>query len=78
VIGEVLVVRGGVNLGFDGALEIGDFLGAFIDEEDDEVAIGMVFDDSVGDIVQEGGFASAGRGDDEATGAFARWGKRGP
>ena len=31
----------------------------------------MVFDHAVSDVVKEGGFAGAGRGDDEAAGSFA-------
>ena len=53
------------------ALEVGDFLGALVDEQDHDVALGMIFEDAEGDVAEEGGLAGAGRGDDEAARAFA-------
>ena len=70
MVGEFFVVGGGVDLGVDAALKIGHFLGPFVDEEDNAVALGVVFDHAVGDIVEEGGLARAGRGHDEPAGAF--------
>ena len=68
---KVLVVGGGNDFSFDGALKIGDFLGALVDEQDEDVHFGMVGGDGVGDLLENGGLAGAGRRDDEAARAFA-------
>ncbi len=53
-----------------GPFHVGDFLRAFVDEEDKEVGIRGVLDDGVGDLLEEDGFAGAWGCDDEAAGAF--------
>jgi hypothetical protein len=69
---EVHVVGAGHDLrGGHGAADFGDFLGALIDEEDDEDGLGMIFYDGIGDVLEEGRLAGARRGDDEAALAFA-------
>lgn len=62
------VVGGGVDFGVGAlALELGDFLGSFVDEADHEVEGFLVeFLDGFGDVEEEGGFAGARRGDDES------------
>ncbi|MFM1944278.1 MAG: hypothetical protein RI897_3260 [Verrucomicrobiota bacterium] len=53
-----------------GAFHVCYFLGAFIDEEDEQVSIRGIFDDGVGDLLEQDGFAGTRRCDDEAAGAF--------
>jgi len=60
-----VVVGGGVDLAGGGAFEVGDFFGSFVDEEGEELDIGVVVVDGEGDVLHEGGFAGFGRGDDE-------------
>ena len=55
----------------DGALHLGHFLGPLVDQQDDDVALGMVAQDAVGDLLQEDGLAGARRGDDQAALALA-------
>ena len=69
---DVAVVRAGHDLrARDGALDFGDFLGALIDEQDDELDLGMIFHHGLGDVLEQGGLAGARRRDDEAALAFA-------
>ena len=68
---DVLVVGRGPDLGGHAALEIGDFLGPLIDEQDHHMALGMVFQHAQGDIAEQRGLAGAGRRDDQAAGALA-------
>ena len=66
------LVEGGTDdFGLHRALHVRHFLGAFVDEQDDEHHLGVVGGDGVGDVLQEHGFAGAGRGDDEPALAHA-------
>ncbi len=47
------------------------FLGPLVDEQDDEVTLGVVGGDAVGDVLQHHGLAGLGRRDDESALAFA-------
>src|ERR1035437_6042484 len=76
VAGGGLVKGGADDLALDGALHVGDFLGALVDEQDDEHHIGVVGGDGVGQRLQEHGLAGAGRGDDEAALALAHGGRQ--
>jgi hypothetical protein len=71
VAGGGLVEGGADDFALDAALHIGDFLGALVDEQDDEDDLGVVGGDGVGDGLQQHGLAGAGRGDDEAALALA-------
>ena len=64
------------DLGIDGALEVGDFLGALVDEQHDDDRFGVVRQDGVGDFLQQDRFARARRRDDEAALAFADGGEQ--
>ena len=66
-------IKGGANhLGrFAGALHVRDFLGTFVDEEDEEVAIRAVLEDGVGQLLHQHRLTGARRGHDQAAGAFA-------
>ena len=67
VTAEIAVVRAGVKLGLrDGALDLGDLLGTLVDQKDNELHLGVVLHHGVGDVLEQGGLAGAGRGDDEA------------
>ena len=55
----------------DGALDFGDFLGPLIDEQDDELDLGMILHHGLGDVLEQRGLAGARRRDDEAALAFA-------
>ena len=60
-------VEGGADdFGVNAALHIGNFLGAFVDEQDDEFDLGVVFPDAVGDLLHKDGFTGTRGGDDEA------------
>src|SRR5436190_3450563 len=56
------------------ALEVGDLFGALVDEQHDEVDLGMVFEDGVGDLLEEDRLAGARRRDDEGALALAERG----
>ncbi len=55
----------------DGALHVGDFFGPLVDEQHDQVHLGVVLGDAVGDALQEHRLAGARRRDDEAALALA-------
>ena len=65
------VEGGGDNLALDGALHVGDFLGALIDQKAHEVHLGVVGADGRGDVLQDGGLAGLRRADDQAALALA-------
>lgn len=73
VVACAFVVRAGVDFGtWEGAAEFGDFLGAFVDEEDHEVdGFVVFFPDGLGHVEEEGGFTGARWGDDESALAAA-------
>src|SRR4030095_183878 len=66
-----LVEGGGDHLALHGPLHVGDFLRALVDEQDDEVDLGMVRRDRVGDRLQHHRFACPRRGHDHAPLALA-------
>ena len=72
---QLFVVGRSVNFGIHAAFKVSHLLGALVDEKHKAVALGMVFDHAVGDIVQNSGLTGAGRGDYETTGAFTNWAK---
>lgn len=55
----------------EGAFEVGDFFGAFVDEQAQDGDVGVVECDGAGDVFEQGGFAGFGRGDDEGALASA-------
>ena len=63
--GGVLVRRpvegGRHHFALDRAAHVGDFLGSLVDEQDDEVHLGVVRLDRVGDLLQDRGLAGLGR-----------------
>lgn len=61
-----LVEGGGDHLAADGALHFSHLLGAFVDEQDDELDGGLVGGDGVGELLEEHGLSGERRGDDEA------------
>lgn len=66
----------GVALGVEaqcgeGAFEVGDFFGAFVDEQAEDGDVGVVECDGAGDVFEERGFAGLGWGDDEGALTFA-------
>ena len=62
---------GGHDLALDGALHIGDLFGALVDEQADEVHLGIVNRDRLADLLEDRGLASLGRRHDQATLALA-------
>ena len=54
-----------------GAPEIGDFFRPFIDQENDQLHLRMIFHDRVGDVMQQGRLAGARRRDDQTALAHA-------
>ena len=69
--GGGFVEGGGDDLGLDGALHFGHFLGTFVDEEDEESDVGVVGDDRVGDVLHQDRFAGLRRSDDQGALALA-------
>ena len=61
-----LVERRGDDLALDRALHVGDLLGPLVDEQHDEVDLGVVGGDAVGDVLQQHRLAGARRRDDQA------------
>ena len=60
-------VEGGtVYLSFNTAHHVGDFFGSFADECNHEMDVGGVGGHAVGDLLEDGGLAGLGRGDDES------------
>ena len=55
------------NLTLDGTLHIGDLFGALVDEQADEVHLGVVNRDRLADLLEDCGLAGLGRGHDQAT-----------
>jgi len=55
------------NLALDGTLHIGDLFGALVDEQADEVHLGVVNRDRLADLLEDRGLAGLGRGHDQAT-----------
>lgn len=56
----------------EGAFEVGDFFGSFVDEQAQDGDVGVVECDGAGDVFEEGGFAGFGGRDDEGALAFAQ------
>ena len=48
---QILIIGGGDDFGFDRALEVSDFLGPLVNEEDHDVDFGMIFGDRIGDLL---------------------------
>ena len=66
------LVEGGVDhLALDGALHVGHFLRALVDQQHDQVNLGIVGDNGVGNLLQKRGLARLGLGDDHAALALA-------
>ena len=61
-----LVERRRDDLALDRALHVGDFFRPLVDEQDDQVDLGMVGGDAVGDVLQQHRLAGARRRDDQA------------
>ena len=73
---DVAVIRAGHDFrGRHGALDFGDFLGAFIDQEDDQFDVLVIFHHRIRDVLEQRRLAGAGRGDNEAALALANGGQ---
>ena len=70
VVGRAVEGRGD-DLALDRALHVGDLFGPLVDEDDHEVALGVVAGDRVGDRLQDQRLAGLGRRDDQAALALA-------
>ena len=71
MFGRATVAGAGEDLGRDGAPEVGQFLGALVDQQHHD-ARGRPFGaDGAGDLLQEGGLAGLGRRDDHPACALA-------
>jgi len=72
VAAEITVVGTGVEFGLrHGASDLGHLLGAFVHEQDDEFHLGVILHHGIGDVLEQGGLAGAGRGYNESTLTFA-------
>ncbi len=66
------LVEGGTDhIGIDAALHIGHFLRPLVYQEDDQLHLGVVGGDAVGDLLQQDRLAGLGRRDDHAALAFS-------
>ena len=76
-LGDLHVARGrlvegrGHHLALDRALHVGDFLGPLVDQQHDQVALGMIGRDGVRDVLQQHGLAGARRRHDQRALALA-------
>ena len=70
VVLDLLVVGRGPDLRGDAAPEVGDLLGALVDQEDHHVALGIVLEDSERHVAQENRLPGPGRRDDQAARAL--------
>ena len=70
VLGRPVEGRGD-DLALDRPLHVGDLFGPLVDEDDHEVALGVVRRDRVGERLHDHRLAGLGRGDDEAALALA-------
>ena len=61
-----LVERRRDDFALDRALHVGDFFRPLVDQQDDEVDLGVVGGDAVGDVLQQHRLAGARRRDDQA------------
>ena len=61
-----LVEGGGDDLGIDAPLHVRHFLRALVDEQDDQICLGVVFGNGVGDILQQCRLTGFRRGDNHA------------
>ena len=62
------LVKGGTDdLALNRSFHVGYFLGAFIDQQHDEVDFRVVLGDAVGHFLQQDGFSCAGRGYDQSS-----------
>ena len=66
-----LVEGRGDDLALHRALHVGDLLGPLVDQQHDQVALGVVGRDRVGDVLQQHRLAGARRRDDQGALAFA-------
>ena len=66
-----LVEGGGDDFAAHGALHVGDFLGPLVYEQHQQLDLGVVGGERVGDALQDHGLAGLGRGHDELALAFA-------
>ena len=66
VLPRHVVGRRGDHLAADVALHVGHFLGTLVDQEDDQVNLGMIVGDRSGDLLQQRRLAGARRRDDQA------------
>ncbi len=67
VAGGRLVEGRGDHLAVDRALHIGDLLGALIDQQHDQVNLGVIGGDGVGNVLQQHGFAGTRRRHDQGS-----------
>src|SRR6516162_4897663 len=66
-----LIEGAGNHLALHRALHLGDFLGPLVDEQHDQIDLGMIGGDGSGDVLQQHRLAGLGRGDDQAALALA-------
>ncbi len=66
-----LVEGRGNDLALHRALHVGDFLGPLVDQEHDQIALGVIGRDGLGDVLQDHRLAGARLGDDERALALA-------
>ena len=71
VAGGGFVEGGGDHLALHRPLHVGDFLWAFVHQEHDQVAFGMIGGDRLGDVLHHDGLAHPRRRDDQAALALA-------
>ena len=71
VLGRALVAGAGEHLGRDGAPEVGQLLGALVDQQHHDARRRPLGADGAGDLLQQRGLAGLRRRDDQAARAFA-------
>src|ERR1041385_4919163 len=56
-----------------GAFHVGDFLGAFVDQKNEQIGLGVILQDGVGQFLHENRLAGPRRSDNQAARTFANW-----
>ena len=69
---DVAVEAAGDDLAVDGAAHVGDFFGPLVDQQHDQLDVGVVRGDRLADVLQQDRLAGSRRGDDQGPLALAQ------
>src|SRR5271170_6825151 len=72
----MLVERRGDDVAVDRALHVGDFFRTLVDEQRDDVGVGMVYRNRVGNVLEQRRLAGLWRRNDKSALALADWAEK--